>query len=394
MKSDLFEAVFADSISGVKQALSRENVDINQKNGRCPVLHTAAGHASPEIVEILLDEGASLSSNTEGCTALHVAACLGKIANICLLLSRGAEIEAEDASGKTPLFTATTSGQVTAVQVLAAKGANVNHRAQLGITPIHYAIEQKRLDIVKVLLRAKADTTIRLGRLTPLEFAMSRCYMKIAEDIAKFQPGRRVIVNNEGALCRAARDNVPEAIRYLFFKEVRDTTGRALCLAIYKRHVECVKALLECPAANSRVGQYIDGARHNGLGWLSSVLHGKTPSVKIVRLLVDAGADTTSVIGVQWGTKPPFASTPVQCLEMALDADSTESGIGEAHLGALKCIIRLFQQVPAVHATSWLWPRGAARGKRVKKSSVFALVLPILKRRVAKRHVLLAALTR
>lgn len=398
MKSDLFEAVFTDSISGVKQALSRGDIDINQENGKCFVLHTAAAHASPEVVETLLDQGASLSSNVEGCTALHCAASLGKIANICLLLSRGAEIEAVDALGKTPLFTATVNGQVQAIEVLAAKGADVNHRARLGITPLHYAIKEKRLDTVKVLLRVKADITIRLGRLTALEFAISCRHTEIAEELVLHgnvdDDDRFTTFMHEKALTQAALMNMPLGIEKLYATGARDPTGEALCVAISKRHVKCVQALLKCIAINSCVRKYINNARLKGLGWLSSILHGRTPSTKIVRLLVDAGADTTSAIGVQWGDSEPFESTPAQCLQTAFDADSTESGIVEEHLGALKGILRIFQQVPAVHATSWLWPKGAAKGKRVKKSSVFAIVLPILKKRAKKRHVLLAALTR
>lgn len=390
IQRDLFDAVLADSTPGVKQALSGGNIDINRWNGELNVLQCAAGFASPEIVEILLDQGASLLSSSEGCTALHMAACEGMIANICLLLSRGAEIEAVDKDGKTPIYTATTNGQAKAVEVLAAKGANVNHRTLRGTTPMHSAIRQNRLDIVKILLCAEADIEISFGNLTPLDLAVYLDHPEIYEELMRFcNPSR-------WALECAASANTPRAIEMMYDAGARDTTGQALCVAISERHVECVKTLLRCTATNSHAGQYIDGARMIGRGWLAIVLHERTPSVKIVRLLVDAGADTTSAIGVQLGDSAPFASTPLQCFEMALDADSEESGIGEARLGALKGIIRLLKQVSAVHATSWLWPwpKTAAWGKRVEKSAAIARMLPVLRRRAAKRHVLLGALVR
>lgn len=377
----------------MRQALSRGNLDINEQNGACPpVLHTAAGYASPAVVEILLDEGAVLSSNTGGCTALHVSACLGKLANICLLLSRGAAIEAVDASGKTPLFTATTNGQVRAVEVLAAKGANVNHRTLIGVTPMHCAVKQNRLDMVRVLLGAKADITLRFSDLTAVELAFVLDHLVIAEELTRFgnldDHLGRIIYKNEDALKQAAYADMPRAIEMVYDKGARDTAGEALCLAISERHGKCVQVLLECTATESCVREYINKARLDGLGWLSHSLHGRRPSVKVVRLLVDAGVDTTSTIGVQWGTEPPFESTPTECLVMALEADSAEPVVGEAHLGALKGILRLLRQVPAVHATSWLWPKG------VKKSAPVAGRLPLVKRGVTRRHVLLGALAR
>lgn len=189
--------------------------------------------------------------------------------------------------------------------------------------------------------------------------------------------------------------DMPRAIKMVYDKGIRDTTGEALCLAISERRGKCVQALLECTATESCVREYINKARLDGLGWLSHSLHGRRPSVKVVRLLVDAGADTTSTIGVQWGTQPPFESTPTECLVMALEADSAEPVVEEAHLGALKGILRLLRQVPAVHATSWLWPKSSCgKGKRVEKSTAIAGMLPLLKRRVTKRHVLLGALAR
>ena len=66
-------------------------------------------------------------------------------------------------------------------------------------------------------------------------------------------------------------------------------------------------------------------------------------------------------------------------------------------VGGLKGVIRLLQQVEAVHAVSWLWHIETGRpaeGKPQKKSASIVRMLSLLKKRVAKPRVLLAALSR
>ncbi|CAM9182575.1 unnamed protein product, partial [Ectocarpus sp. 12 AP-2014] len=93
-------------------------------------------------------------------------------------------------------------------------------------------------------------------------------------------------------------------------------------------------------------------------------------------------------------------SNPTECVARALGADKTEPGVDQVHLWRLKGVLRLFQQVAAAHATSWLWPDDtvpAAKVKRSKKSEkpeAIVRTLPVLRRRLAKPRVLLAALAR
>ncbi len=193
---------------------------------------------------------------------------------------------------------------------------------------------------------------------------------------------------------------------------VVDRYGRALCMAIMVRSEPWVKALLgHHESINSDMWDYINNANIYSVGWMSHVLGGDLPTPRIARLLVEAGADTVSPILCKWDGCRPFMEEPVQCLRTAISADSGEEGVDDEHLFRLERILRLFIQAPAVHATSWLWPGstggrvGITRKKSKKvterepekvtdKKSAIVRMLPLLRRRGAKRREVLLAVDR
>lgn len=134
----------------------------------------------------------------------------------------------------------------------------------------------------------------------------------------------------------------------------------------------------------------------------------KLISLKLVRLLIDAGADTSSAVSLNKTSESGllFHGTP---LAYALDClRRKELGGKEAseeQMSRLKAVRRLLLRVEACHAVSWLWLRqpflvsGAAgedaswTGRNAAASDTqLRLVLPFLRRR--RRGVLLAPLFR
>lgn len=394
----LYNAIRNDSALGVEQALSGEGANPNYKLDGITVLHLAVTDASITIIEMLLEKGAYVNAvGALGWTPLHVAAGLGKIAAIYLLVDKGADIHAVDFSAQTPMWVAIkTDDGVEAVEALVANGVDVN-AVERGDTPLRYAVRIHRLDLVKVLLRMKADPMIPVNGVHAFSLAMEIGNIDILKEMLPEAlriddcggPARGVQLLSE-----AVRRDKPHMIRLTYDAGARDTNGEALCHAINEKNEACVKALLDCIVSESCVRRYVNGARNNGCGWLGHSLHGKMPSVRIMRLLVNAGVDTVSTDGVPWRGDPPCDISPTEYLEMAFSVDC--DGVGEAKVCVLRGIHRLFLQVPAVHATSWLWPKdaAAAEGKRVEKSTAIVCMLPVLKRRAAKPRVLLAAVTR
>ncbi len=117
----------------------------------------------PETVLKLLKLGADIDvrSKNKGKTALHCAAKAGFLKVIDVLLDNGATIDATDNTGETPLFEAIRSTIKNreklhaTVEQLLQKGANPNHKNRQGLTTLQVAQRKPRedTDTIVALLR-------------------------------------------------------------------------------------------------------------------------------------------------------------------------------------------------------------------------------------------------
>lgn len=176
--------------------------------------------------------------------------------------------------------------------------------------------------------------------------------------------------------------------RSVYHPLLHDMCGRTLLWAIFYGMETFVKMLLE---SSSLGGKYVDEARgERGDGWLINCLHGKeNPSVRIVRLLLDAGVDARSRQTLEKDGIILIDDTPEEYVARGLNVECLDG----THVAGLRMIYQLLRQLPAVHATSWLWPT-EARGEGVGKKADVAPTLSVLRRRAANPGVLRNALNR
>ena len=95
-----------------------------------PVLHFAAREGHVDIVESLIDAGADVNgrTNREQQVALAMAAELGQLAVVELLIRKGADILLVDMDGKTPLHSAAESGDPRIVRLFLDEGADIDRK--------------------------------------------------------------------------------------------------------------------------------------------------------------------------------------------------------------------------------------------------------------------------
>lgn len=366
----MFRAVDSNNLVGV--LCSAEGIDIEQSNGSgfTPLQAAVLYCVSPDIVKLLLCKGASVAATCHGgFTALHISALFGR-ADLIEVLVRigGSSLEKKDDQGRTAFLMAVFSGQCRAVSTLERLGSDVNHRYRDGATPLHCAVRLKHTNVLKVLLRGRSDPTLLFDGQTAAQMALSLGYDEIADEINGY--GRQ----------KALQTAV-----------IRRDVGAIPVVALLSHH----------DSMFSSTREYVNKANIDSVDWLSHALGGALPSARIARLLVEAGADTASPILCRWEGGLPFEEYPIQCLRTAISADSEEEGVDDEHLFRLERILRLFIQAPAVHATSWLWP-GSTGGrvterepeKVTDKKSAIVRMLPLLRRRGAKRRELLFAVDR
>jgi len=123
-------------------------------------LHLVTRSGDPERLRTLLHRSrieVDVSDET-GITPLMLAAQLGSVELMAVLVAHGADVNAADAhQGWTPLMYAVTSGIIAATTWLLAHGAEVNATDAAGNTALHLAIEKGFVYTVEALLKGGAD---------------------------------------------------------------------------------------------------------------------------------------------------------------------------------------------------------------------------------------------
>lgn len=130
-------------------------MDAVDANG-ATVLHSAASAStcSVPVIQLLLSRGADIQAqDKEGGSVLHWAAGFCSCVDVIeLLLDHGAELNAVDNYGTTVLhYAAVDSSTVEVVELLLKKGADLHAIDQEGKNVLHYARENTSPDVVQFL---------------------------------------------------------------------------------------------------------------------------------------------------------------------------------------------------------------------------------------------------
>ncbi|CAM9237349.1 unnamed protein product [Ectocarpus sp. 12 AP-2014] len=419
MANELHLAVLAGSIERTLAVLATGSVDIDQGDaaGATPLM-MAAVKGNAHIVEILLRKGANVSMvDNGGVTALHFSAEQGLVVAVAKLLARaGADLEAKITTTRhTPLHLAALYGRSEMVGALIEAGANPDSRVPSGATALHMAVVKGHLDMLRELIRGKANPSLintdppEYLPTVPLDLAAEYGHSDMVRELVQEFGVKGCDVANDGqlALRAAARKQHLDVMTILTEAGVVDTAGLAFCSAAANGREESVKFLLRqrCKESNSSsVDDVYINARPNGCTPLAASIRScSSQAPRIVRLLIDAGADTTSAVRVTNSQgELEFNGTPLAFTATCLRKKFCTEGkpATEEHLHRLEATRRLFLRVEAVHAVSWLWPSDApvishgARSSPKPPLSALRLMLPILKRRAKRRSVLVAAFLR
>jgi len=171
---DLFYIAERYGVDDVKKVLET-GVDINQKNdsGFTPLL-IAVTENNLDIVKYLVSKGADLTlKNNQGFNALIIATNENHVEIAEYLLEKGADITTTDPRNKRQaIHIAARLGYIGILDVLLKKGVDVNQATANKEMPLHLAVQSLYVPSVKYLVKKGADiNAIDQSGKTPLDSA-------------------------------------------------------------------------------------------------------------------------------------------------------------------------------------------------------------------------------
>jgi ankyrin repeat protein len=193
--------------------LIKKGADVNYSRGGESCLHQAAQMNHPEIVALLLDNGAdmeiskprtplyyALSSGAKEAVSLliergaflpvdnglfHKAVVKGISAAVDHMVAKGVDLSSRNGTGGTLLHSAAEGGMVTLAELMLTKGSDINAPNDYGRCPIHLAAMKGHLNVVEQLLNKGADRDIKTPTgATAYDLAHKNGHQKVCDFLA------------------------------------------------------------------------------------------------------------------------------------------------------------------------------------------------------------------
>ncbi|XP_072269322.1 uncharacterized protein [Pyxicephalus adspersus] len=298
----------------------KANPNITDKLERS-ALHIAAERGNTAIVENLTDKFHSnvLARTKDGDTLMHIASQCGHPETALAFLKKGVLLHMPNKAGAVCLHAAARRGHTAVVKALLQKGAHVDARTKENYTALHIATEACKPNVVQTLLGFGAQVQPKGGTLqeTPLHIAAR---IKDGEKVAEILLKSGADVNMERANGETAMHVAAQYGNIKMISALIDEGGEvtwqskaqenALHTAIRHCHLPIAERILsylsneksedDALCCLNQPNQDGETPLHLAAALAKDSIHFEEEDVKIVRLLLEHGADisyTTTMSG-------------------------------------------------------------------------------------------------
>lgn len=202
------------------------------------------------IVAILLNHGYSPIEPCLGNTILHMAAELGYVDMVELLLDSGADPNIQDCLGSTPLICAAWSNSMDVMKLLLSRSVDVNIQDSNGHTALHFVARSGNDEMLRHLYSWGAVVKMNSLNETPLHYAAADGHGQLVETLIGFGAEKEARTNyGNTPLLVAVHLGMADAVRALLrngadMTVVNRKLKTALHLAAHFDYVEILSILL------------------------------------------------------------------------------------------------------------------------------------------------------
>lgn len=186
-----------------------------------------------------------------GKTPLHIAAAIGFMAGVRLLLAANAKVDAQDNEHSTPLHLAATHGHIDVIRELIRYKANINLEDELGNTALITTIMNDHDECSLLLLSEGANTKKTSTGVSAVECALLKSNTTILSALINAGVDINEQMKERTALFTAALLNDLEFVQLLIRAKAdvnlgTDKQATPLFIAAQHGHDDVVEELLDC----------------------------------------------------------------------------------------------------------------------------------------------------
>jgi cytohesin len=256
-----------------------------------------------------------LAETAKGSSPLHQAAANGDVERVKSLVSKGADVNAEDEKKKTPLHHAAKTGKMEVVQLLVEAGADVNAMGKNNWPPLCIAVENNHMAVAEYLIAHGADLNPD-NEWTPLQEAASSGSVEMVEML--LAKGADIDAGPWTALHAAVSEGNMDMVELLITKgadvNAKDNDGRTPLYPAVRDQPDMVELLL---AHGADVNVKTDDKGRTLLHFILDADRFKYKLFKkVAQLLIAKGADVSS--------KDNKGRTPLHLAAESADEDIVE----------------------------------------------------------------------
>ena len=275
--------------------------------------------------------------DSEGCTALMIAAKEGHLEVVSELLQQSASVNAVDKKGDSTLIYATKSGKIDVVRKLLEVRIDINHQGQDGKTALYCAVEKNNPEIVGALLSFRADLEVQANdKNTPLLKAVKMKSSHIVEQLLNSNAKLTPTDKSGDTVLHVALNQRSKKIVQLLLKNPRN------CRLLYKPNKHNITPYSidenhEQPILPQLFGRTnFHRSEHN-----QSVVGYELYSSSLAVMLSEPTLETPLTVGLyaRWGSGKSFV---VSQLRDYLDQFDSQEGLASFRFSPLAVFISCF----------------------------------------------------